>query len=62
VPSGAVRGDGSGTCPSDYPIKGNASSRIYHRPTDPSYESTIPEFCFATEADAKQAGFRARKM
>ena len=45
----------------DYPIKGNANSRIYHMPTESSYEQTIPEFCFATEADAKAAGFRARK-
>lgn len=61
VPPGAVRGDGSGTCPADYPIKGNANSRIYHRPTDSSYEDTNPEFCFATESDAKAAGFRARR-
>lgn len=62
TPAGAVRGDGTGTCPAEFPIKGNASSRIYHRPTDPSYDSTIPELCFATEEDAKAAGFRARKM
>jgi hypothetical protein len=61
VPAGAVRGDRSGVCPADYPIKGNASSHIYHRPTDSSYASTVPEFCFATEEDAKAAGFRARK-
>jgi large subunit ribosomal protein L17 len=61
APSGSVRGDGSGTCPDGFPIKGNASSKIYHRPTDSSYQSTIPEFCFATEEDAKAAGFRARK-
>lgn len=61
LPAGAVRGDGTGVCPADFPIKGNASSRIYHRPTDHSYAPTIPEFCFATEADAKKAGFRAPK-
>lgn len=61
APAGAVRGDGSRECPADFPIKGNANSHIYHRPTDASYESTIPEFCFATEADAKAAGFRPRK-
>ena len=61
APAGSVRGDGSHECPSDYPIKGNANSHIYHRPTDSSYESTIPEFCFATESDAKAAGFRARR-
>jgi len=61
VPAGAVKGDGSPNCPVEYPIKGNANSRIYHRPEDPSYASTIPEYCFATEDDAKHAGFRAPK-
>lgn|GEM_PF-1526626 len=61
LPAGAVRGDGTGICPVEYPIKGNASSRIYHRPTDHSYGPTIPEFCFATEDDARKAGFRAPK-
>lgn len=61
VPAGAVKGDGTANCPADYPIKGNANSRIYHRPEDPSYPPTIPEYCFATEDDAKHAGFRAPK-
>lgn len=60
APKGAIRAQGA-NCPGDYPIKGNANSRIYHLPTESSYEQTIPEFCFATEADAKSAGFRARK-
>lgn len=58
VPAGAVRGDETATCPPDYPIKGNASSMIYHRPGQPSYERTVAEFCFATEADAEGAGYR----
>lgn len=60
-PSRSVRGDGSPNCPADYPIKGNARSRIYHLPSDASYEGTVPEFCFATEEDAQAAGFRPRK-
>lgn len=60
-PGGSVRGDGSPNCPTGYPIKGNARSRIYHMPTDSSYEATVPELCFATEEDAKAAGFRPRK-
>lgn len=59
VPNNAVRGDGSGGCPEDYPIKGNASSRIYHVPDTQSYERTIPEFCFPTTEAAEAAGFRA---
>ncbi len=60
APKGAIRAQGA-NCPDDHPIKGNANSRIYHMPTESSYEQTIPEFCFASEADAKAAGFRARK-
>jgi len=55
-----VKGDGSATCPDEHPIKGNASSRIYHLPGESSYARTIPQICFATEDDAKSAGFRAR--
>ena len=59
VPAGAVAGDGTVDCPADHPIKGNASSRIYHEPGRSSYARTIPEFCFATPEDAEAAGFRA---
>ena len=51
-------------CPSGYPIKGNVTqsgsgtSRIYHLPAGNFYAVTNPETCFATEADAKAAGFR----
>jgi alanine dehydrogenase len=58
-PPGAVPGNGSIDCPSEFPIKGNASSGIYHVPEGGSYGRTIPEFCFATAADAEAAGFRA---
>jgi hypothetical protein len=47
-------------CPEAFAIKGNASSRIYHLPGEPSYARTIPELCFATEDDARAAGFRPR--
>ncbi len=56
VPSGAVRA-GDKSCPGDHPIKGNLQSGYYHRPQDPSYNVTIPEFCFATEHEAQTAGF-----
>ena len=61
VPAGAVPGDGSTACPPDFPIKGNASSMIYHRPGQPSYERTQAEFCFATEEAASAAGYRPPK-
>jgi hypothetical protein len=58
---GWVQGDGTSNCPEDYPIKGNANSRIYHKPGEPSYEQTIPEICFADEDVASQLGYRPRK-
>jgi NAD(P) transhydrogenase subunit alpha len=61
LPAGAVAGTGAADCPPDYPIKGNASSQIYHEPGGGSYEQTIPEFCFATAADAEAAGYRAAR-
>ena len=48
-------------CPSDYPIKGNASSMIYHVPGGGFYSRTSPEECFATESAARAAGYRASK-
>ncbi len=57
---GWVRGDGTANCPASHPLKGNGSSRIFHRPGESSYATTIPEFCFATDDDATAAGFRPR--
>lgn len=51
-------------CPPSHPIKGNASSSgelIYHVPGGASYAQTQPEECFATEADAQAAGYRAAR-
>ena len=47
-------------CPPRYPIKGNRGSNgwIYHTTASKSYGRTIPEECFATEADAEAAGYR----
>lgn len=59
VPPGAVAGDGTATCPDDHPIKGNASSLIYHQPGMASYERTIAEYCFDSLESAETAGFRA---
>ena len=61
VPAGAVEGDGTATCPPDYPIKGNRQSRIYHNPGQVSYPSTIAEFCFASAEAAELAGFRVSR-
>ena len=61
VPAGAVRGDGAADCPDDYPVKGNASSMLYHSPGSPSYKRTVPEFCFASAEAAEAAGFKPTK-
>ncbi|MEA2511389.1 MAG: hypothetical protein QOJ59_876 [Thermomicrobiales bacterium] len=58
---GWIHVDGVNDCPADFPIKGNASSRIYHLPGEPTYEATHPEICFATEEAAVELGYRARK-
>ncbi|HEX2282900.1 MAG TPA: hypothetical protein VHG52_14175 [Thermomicrobiales bacterium] len=58
IPAGAVAGDGTAICPPDYPIKGNRQSRIFHRPGQVSYTSTVAEYCFASEAAAESAGYR----
>jgi cytoskeletal protein RodZ len=61
ITSGLVEGNGTHDCPDGFPIKGNASSRIYHLPGESTYEVTIPEVCFATDEDAAAAGYRPRK-
>lgn len=48
-------------CPSWAPIKGNASSRIYHVPGGAYYSRTKPEECFSNAAAARSAGYRASK-
>ena len=59
--NGSVPGDGTHDCPSGFPVKANAQSRIYHPPGSSSYNQTIPEFCFATAEGAEAAGFRASR-
>ncbi len=53
-----------GSCPAGYPIKGNHSRYgdwIYHVPGGQYYNATDPEECFANEAAARAAGYRASK-
>ena len=47
----------NGRCPSDFPIKGNAESRLHHTPDGKYYHLTVPEVCFASEEVARQRGF-----
>jgi len=57
-PGGSVRGDESGSCPDEFPIKGNSSSKVYHVPGIPSHQGTKAEWCFASEEQAQAAGYR----
>jgi hypothetical protein len=59
--SGWIHAPADGGCPERFPIKGNANSRIYHRPGEPSYETTNPEICFASEEAAAALGYRPRR-
>lgn len=54
--------DSKWTCPSWAPIKGNASSFIYHMPGQRFYDKTAPEECFRTESAAVNAGYRKSKV
>jgi hypothetical protein len=66
-PASAATGGGAvppagGDCPSNAPIKGNASSSgelIYHVPGGQFYDRTNAEECFASESAAQDAGYRA---
>ena len=48
-----------GSCPVDFPIKGNADSHIYHTVESPYYSRTSAEICFETGAAAVRHGYRA---
>jgi trigger factor len=56
-----VAGDGENNPPAGFPIKGNASSRIYHPEESGSYDRTIAEVYFASAEDAETAGYRLPK-
>ncbi len=47
--------------PEGFPIKGNASSKLYHRPATQFYDSTVAEVWFASEDAAEAAGFSLPK-
>jgi len=63
IPSATASADPlpDGSCPPEFPIKGNATSGIYHTRGKQSYNKTKAEACFARPSDAEDAGFRAAK-
>ncbi|OMH31340.1 hypothetical protein [Tersicoccus sp. Bi-70] len=60
--AGTARPASPWTCPSWAPIKGNASSGIFHRPGQRYYAVTKPEVCFVSSAAAVANGYRAAKV
>lgn len=56
-----VMGDGTQDVPEGFPIKGNASSHIYHPAESPNYESTIAEIYFKDGDAAESHGYRLPK-
>lgn len=50
-----------GACPLSHPVKGNASSQIYHVPGSRFYDMTSPERCYRDAAAAEADGMRAPK-
>ncbi|WP_417215768.1 hypothetical protein [Arthrobacter sp.] len=56
-----VDGTGGYKCPAGFPIKGNASSMIYHVPGGAFYSRTTPEECFSSTAAARSHGYRASR-
>jgi len=61
--TGGVPPATTSSCPSDHPIKVYASRHseagVYYAPGSASYARVKPERCFASEAEARQAGHRA---
>lgn len=56
-----IAGDGSDSVPDGFPIKGNASSKIYHPEDSPNYGNTIAEIYFANGEVAQSHGYRLPK-
>lgn len=53
-----IAGDGSVSCPPEFPIKANGRSGIYHWPGALAYAQTRPTLCFRSVDAADRAGFR----
>ncbi len=57
-----VRGDGGAEASAGFPVKGNASSRIYHVPVGRSYNRTVAERCYPSPGAAEADGYRPAKQ
>lgn len=50
-----------GSCPTDFPIKANDNSGIFHVPGGRFYDRTGPERCYRNPVDAIADGYRQAK-
>jgi hypothetical protein len=51
-------------CPDDHPVKGYADKRgkgVFYPPGSPQYDQANPERCFASEGEAREAGYRSAR-
>ena len=44
-------------CPTSHPIKAKLGSKVFRRPDMPGYEASKPDRCYASEGEARRAGF-----
>jgi hypothetical protein len=63
-PPAGVAPQGVDRCPAEHPVKGYGSRHseggaVYYLPGSPRYDRVVPERCFGSEADARDAGYRA---
>lgn len=56
-----VAGDATRNVPEGFPIKGNASSKIFHPKESPSYDNTVAEIYFSSNEAAERYGYRLPK-
>ena len=61
APAGSHAPLEDGSEPEGFPIKGNASSMLYHLPGTSHYSRTVAEIWFDTEDSAKAAGYQLPK-
>jgi len=57
-----VRGDDTNTVPAGFPVKCNASSRLYHPVGTRFYDRTVAEFYFASPERAEAAGYQLPRV
>ncbi|HVV36525.1 MAG TPA: hypothetical protein VHC63_07960 [Acidimicrobiales bacterium] len=44
-------------CPPSHPIKAKLGSKVFRKPESPGYDTSKPDRCYASEAEAARAGF-----